>query len=168
MDFLAGELRCGDTSGIVQMGAKWRGRFGMADRESLRIDFEVENPARRGYRRVVREALVAADAELSWIPRAMLEELEVERRKKRNFLQPDGTVLSRWTGGVSLYAAGVWTVDEVVFGESSDVVQLGARTLEGLNLRLDRASNRLVDAGPAPVAALGGLSLTSAETLARR
>lgn len=53
-------------------------------------------------------------------------------------------------GGV--YLADVATVDEVVFGEPGDLVLLGSRTLEGLNLRVDPVSKRLVDAGPAPAA----------------
>jgi hypothetical protein len=61
-------------------------------------------------------------------------------------------VLSRWTGGVKLHVLGVQTLDEVVMGEPSDLVLLGARSLEGLNLRPEPATKRLVDAGPAPAA----------------
>ena len=126
----------------------------MADMGTFRIDFEIENPARPRRRRLVRQALVDTGAELSWIPRALLEELAIERFKIWHFRRADGSVLSRWTGGVSLYVAGVRTLDEVVFGESSDLVLLGARSLEGLNLRVEPATKRLVDAGPAPAAAL--------------
>jgi len=61
--------------------------------------------------------------------------------------------LNRATGYVLVYAAGTETADEVVFGEPGDLVLLGARTLEGLNLRVEPVSKRLVDAGPAPAAA---------------
>jgi len=61
--------------------------------------------------------------------------------------------LSRATGYVLVYAAATETADEVVFGEPGDLVLLGARTLEGLNLRVEPVSKRLVDAGPAPAAA---------------
>ncbi len=121
---------------------------------TFRIDFEIENPAQPGYHRVVRHALVDTAAELSWIPGEVLEELGIDRRKMWDFRQRDGTVLSRWTGAVSLYVHGVWTVDEVVFAEMSDDVLLGARSLAGLNLRVDRGSMRLVDAGPANAATL--------------
>jgi hypothetical protein len=40
----------------------------------------------------------------------------------------------------------------VVFGEAGDLVLLGARTLEGLNFRVEPVTRQLVDAGPAPVA----------------
>lgn len=52
--------------------------------------------------------------------------------------------------GSGLYVAGTWTVDEVVFGEPDDLVLLGARSLEGLNLRVEPSAKRLVDSGPAP------------------
>ena len=50
-------------------------------------------------------------------------------------------------------AAGTSTSDDVVFGEPGDMVLLGARSLEGLNLRVDPVTKTLVDAGPAPAAA---------------
>ena len=43
-------------------------------------------------------------------------------------------------------------LDEVVFGEPGDLVLLGARSLEGLNLLVDPHRKVLVDAGPAPAA----------------
>ena len=96
--------------------------------------------------------LVHSGAELSWFPRDVLESLGVERRKIWHFRQADGTVLERSTGMVSVYLADIWTVDEVVFGEPRDLVLLGSRSLEGLNLRIDPVTKRLIDAGPAPAA----------------
>ena len=125
----------------------------MSDMGTFRIDVEIENPRRPGERRLIREALVDTGAELSWLPRGVLEELGVERLKIWHFRQADGTVLSRWTCGVTLSVAGVQTLDEVVLGEPHDLVLLGARSLEGLNLRVEPATKRLVDAGPAPAAA---------------
>jgi hypothetical protein len=69
------------------------------------------------------------------------------------FRQASGEILERWLGPASIYVNGIWTVDEVVFGEPGDLVLLGARTLEGLNLRVDPKSKTLIDAGPAPAAA---------------
>jgi predicted aspartyl protease len=101
----------------------------------------------------VRSALVDTGAELSWFPRDVLLSLGIEPVKVWRFRQADGTVLSRWTGGVVLRLAGLQTLDEVVLGEPGDLVLLGSRSLEGLNLRVDPVSRRLVDAGPAPAAA---------------
>jgi hypothetical protein len=44
----------------------------------------------------------------------------------------------------------------VVFGEPGDITLLGARSLEGLNVRIDPVSRQLVDAGPLPLAVIGG------------
>jgi len=120
---------------------------------SFRIDIELENPARPGVREVVRGVLVDTGAELSWIPAGTLESLGIERRKLSRFRQASGTILERWTGSASIYAAGTWTADEIVFGEPGDLQIMGARTLEGLNLRVDPVTKSLVDAGPAPAAA---------------
>lgn len=68
----------------------------------------------------MQSVLIDTGAELSWLPADMLDSLRVERRKTWRFRQADGTVLTRWTGGVSLYLGNLWTADEVVFGESSD------------------------------------------------
>ena len=97
--------------------------------------------------------LVDTGAELSWVPAEVLESLDVERNNKWRFRQADGTILERWTGGVSVYVAGKRAADEVVFGEPGDRVLLGSRTLEGLNFRIEPATKQLVDAGPAPAAA---------------
>lgn len=120
---------------------------------TFRVDIEIENPARPGPREVLRGVLVDTGAELSWIPSEILESLGIERRKAMRFRQADGTVLTRWTGSAWVYAAGTSTTDDVVFGEPGDLALLGARSLEGLNLRIDPVSRMLVDAGPAPAAA---------------
>ena len=125
---------------------------------TFRIDIEIENPRFPGARRTIRSVLVDTGAELSWIPADVLESLQIERRNKWRFRQADGTVLERWTGPAFVYAAGKTTTDEVVFGEAGDLVLLGARSLEGLNLRVDPLTKTLVDAGPAPAAALSSTS----------
>jgi len=119
---------------------------------TFRIDIEIENPRRPGEKRALRSVLVDTGAELSWIPADVLESLGIERRSQWRFRQADGTVLERWTGPAFVYAEGKTATDDVVFGEPGDLVLLGARSLEGLNLRIDPVSKRLVDAGPAPAA----------------
>ena len=127
----------------------------MADMGTFRVDLEIESPI-TGARRHIHSALVDTGAELSWIPAEALESLAIERRKIWHFRQADGTVLDRWTGFVIVHVAGTTTTDEVVFGEPGDLVLLGSRTLEGLNLRVEPVTRRLVDAGPAPAAAALG------------
>ena len=120
---------------------------------TFRTDIEIENPARPGERRALSAVLVDTGAELSWFPAAVLDSLGVPRMKVWRIRQADGTVLERWAGPALVYAGGTVTNDEVVFGERNDMVLLGARSLEGLNLRVDPYRKILVDAGPAPAAA---------------
>jgi predicted aspartyl protease len=120
---------------------------------TFRIDIELENPAHRGPRRQVTGVLVDTGSELSWIPAPVLESLRIERVKIKRFRQATGAVVERWTGEARVHAAGTVTPDEVVFGDPEDLLILGSRTLEGLNLMVDPVGKRLVDSGPAPAAA---------------
>jgi predicted aspartyl protease len=120
---------------------------------TFRINIALENPARRGPRRDVSGLLVDTGSELSWIPAPVLESLFIERVKIKRFRQATGEIVERWTGEARIHAAGTVTPDEVVFGEPEDLMILGSRTLEGLNLMVDPVSKRLVDSGPAPAAA---------------
>jgi predicted aspartyl protease len=131
------------------------------DTGSFRINVEVENPARPGERRVFQSVLIDTGAELSVFPAAALESLHIRRLKELHFRQADGSILARWIGSALIYAAGTLTTDDVVFGEPSDLLLLGARSLEGLNLRIDPVAKRLVDAGPMPLAAAPPASLAS-------
>ena len=123
------------------------------DMGTFRVEVEIENPARPGERRTLTSVLVDTGAELSWVPGEVLESLEIERYRKLRFRQANGTILERWVGGAYVHVAGTRTTDDVVFGEPGDLVLLGARTLEGLNFRVEPVTRQLVDAGPAPAAA---------------
>jgi predicted aspartyl protease len=123
------------------------------DMGTFRVAVEIENPARPGERRTLTSVLVDTGVELSWVPGEVLETLGIERYKKLRFRQADGTILERWVGGAYIHVAGNRTNDDVVFGEPGDLVLLGARTLEGLNFRIEPVTKQLVDAGPAPAAA---------------
>jgi predicted aspartyl protease len=119
---------------------------------TFRTRVELENPLVPGERQVVTSALVDTGAALSWFPADMLRALHARPLKLWHFRQADGTVVARWTAEVRVFAGGTSTIDEVVMGEPEDLVLLGARSLEGLNLRVDPVSMRLIDAGPAPAA----------------
>jgi predicted aspartyl protease len=122
------------------------------DMGTFRVDIEIENPALPGVKQPLKGVLVDTGAELSWVPTALLESLRVDRNAQWQFRQADGTILRRWTGTVVIHLGGKRAGDEVVFGEPGDLTLLGARTLEGLNLRVEPVTKRLVDAGPAPAA----------------
>jgi predicted aspartyl protease len=124
------------------------------DMGSFRINVEIENPARPGERRAFQSVLVDTGAELSVFPAEALESLDIRRYKQLLFRQADGSVFARWVGSALIHAAGTLTTDDVVFGDPGDLVLLGARSLEGLNLRIDPVGRRLVDGGPLPLAAI--------------
>jgi predicted aspartyl protease len=126
----------------------------MDDMELFYTSVGIENPLRRGEIVRLPRVLVDTGAELSWVPAPVLEQLGVAREKDaQRFQMADGGVLSRGIGFAILHAGGAYTIDEVVFGEPGDLVLLGARTLEGLNLRVDLHEQRLVAGGPILAAA---------------
>ena len=120
------------------------------DMEAVRTTIELESPEQPGYLVALRDVVVDADATLSWLPGNLLEEMGIARKKVWHFRQADGTEVRRSSGYAIVHVAGTETNDEIVFGEPGDVVLLGGRSLEGLNLRVETATNRLVDAGPSP------------------
>ena len=122
------------------------------DMGTFRIAVEIENPARPGESRKISSALVDTGSELSWVPAELLESLGIKRNKPWCFRQADGTVLERWSGTAVIRVAGNQAGDEIVFALPGDQTLLGARSLEGLNLRVEPSTKRLVDAGPAPAA----------------
>jgi predicted aspartyl protease len=123
------------------------------DMGTFRVEIQVENPGRPGERRTVAGALVDTGAEFSWVPAPVLESLGIERYSIWRFRQATGEIIERWVGTAWVHAAGGRSADDVVFGLPGDQILLGARTLEGLNLRVEPREKRLVDAGPIPAAA---------------
>ena len=112
------------------------------------VTVAVESQLRPSERHDVTEVMVDPDALLTWIPRSVLESLGVKARKMVKFVTADGGEITRYTGFVILHAAGTHTADEVVFAEPGDRILLGARSLSGLNLKVDPAGRRLVPRGP--------------------
>jgi predicted aspartyl protease len=126
----------------------------MSDMGIFRTTCGVENPLRRGVISQLDEVLVDTGAELSWFPAPLLAALGIAREKEtQRFVSASGVVLTRSIGFAIVHAGGRYTVDEVVFGEPGDLVLLGARTIEGLNLRVDLPNKRFVAGGPILAAA---------------
>jgi len=112
----------------------------------------VESPLRRGEIRFIENALVDTGSEFTWIPATILEELGIGRERVEHFAMADGTVVSRECGYAIVHADRRSTVDDVIFGWPGDTAILGARSIEGLNFRVDLMNKRFVHAGPRPVA----------------
>lgn len=115
---------------------------------------KVENIVDRGKSAVVSRLLVETGSEYTWVPAATLERLDIEREKKDlAFIMANGQQVTRSVGFAIVRVDKHFTVDEVVFAEKGDLLLLGARTLEGLNLTVDPRRKKLVAAGPLVAAA---------------
>ncbi len=115
---------------------------------------KIENSVDRTKAAVVPKILVDTGSEHTWIPEATLERLGIKREKKDEvFVLANGQQVTRSVGFAIIRLDKYFTIDEVVFAEEGDLVLLGARTLEGLNLTVDARRKKLVAAGPIPAAA---------------
>ena len=98
--------------------------------------------------------LVDTGSEYTWVSAAVLEKIGIRREKKRfAFVMANGQRITRSLGFAIVRLDKFFTIDEVVFAEKGDLLLLGARTPEGLNLTIDARRKKLVAAGPLPAAA---------------
>lgn len=115
---------------------------------------KVENPVDRRRSAVVPKLLVDTGSEYSWVPGRTLERIGIQHEKKDvAFVLANGQKVTRSVGFAIFRLDKVFTIDEVVFAERGDLLLLGARTLEGLNLTIEPGRKGLVAAGPLPAAA---------------
>ncbi len=115
---------------------------------------KVENVVQRGKSVVIPKLLVDTGSEYTWVPAAMLEKIGIEREKKDvAFVMANGERVTRSVGFAIIRLDKFFTIDEVVFAEKGDLLLLGSRTLEGMNLVVDARRRKLVAAGPLPAAA---------------
>lgn len=92
----------------------------------------------------VPKLLVDSGAEFTWIDAGPLTHLGIKREKKDyTFVMANGQQLTRAVGFAVLRAGDALTIDEVIFGKPGDLQVLGARSLEGMNLRVDSRAKRL-------------------------
>ena len=120
---------------------------------TFHITCVVENPVHRDKSASIRNILVDTGSEFTWVPEKTLEELEIGREKKDvAFVMANGQQVTRNVGFAIIRWNEYFTIDEVVFAQPGDLSLLGARTLEGLNLRVDSREKTLVATGPLPAA----------------
>ncbi len=114
---------------------------------------KIENPADRKRSVVLPKVLVDTGSEFTWAPEKSLKRIGIEREKKDvSFVLANGQHITRSVGFAVVRLDKYFTIDEVVFAEPGDLLLLGARTLEGLNLTIEPGRRRLVAAGPLPAA----------------
>jgi predicted aspartyl protease len=98
--------------------------------------------------------LVDRGSDYTWVPSDVLERLGVEREKKDlAFVMANGQQVTLNLGYAILRIDEYVTIDEVVFAQPGDMALLGARTLEGLNLRVSPKQKKLDAVGPLYAAA---------------
>ena len=117
------------------------------------VDIAIESYQQRGRLLKISRVLVDTGAEATWLPREVLESIGVVPEGREQYQMADGRVLEREVGYVIVHVAGRRTSDDVVFAAHGDLSLLGARSLEGLNLRVDARAKRLIPAGPKITAA---------------
>ena len=113
------------------------------------VGCRLENQQDRGRSVRVPQVMVGTGSELTWINERHLVEIGVEPEKKnRRFVMADGQEITRSIGFAIIRVGEEFTTDEVVFAQEGDLQLLGARTLEGLNVKVDSRNRRLVESGP--------------------
>lgn len=113
------------------------------------VGCSIENQQDRTRSVRVSKVMVDTGSELTWIYHAHLEKIGVEAEKKdRRFVMANGQEITRSIGFAIIRVGNEFTTDEVVFAQRGDLQLLGARTLEGLNLKVDVRNKKLVAAGP--------------------
>ena len=117
------------------------------------VGAKIENILDRDNGAKIPKLLVDTGSEYTWVAGATLEKLGIKREKKDlAFVMANGQLITRSVGFAIVRVEKAFTVDEVVFAEKGDLLILGARSLEGLNLAVDSRKKKLVSAGPLPVA----------------
>lgn len=130
---------------------------------------KVENPIDRTRSVVVPKLLVDTGSEYSWVSERTLERIGIQREKKDvAFVLANGQQVTRSVGFAIIRLDKFFTIDEVVYAEPGDLLLLGARTLEGLNLTIEPGRKKLVAAGPLPAASPTSPRLASRSTRTRQ
>jgi len=113
----------------------------------------VQNHVDRKRQFRIPKILVDTGSEYTWIPESTLKRIGVDREKKDlAFIMANGQQITRSVGFAIIRIGEAFTIDEVVFAEKGDLLLLGARSLEGLNLVVNSREKKLVAAGPIPAA----------------
>jgi predicted aspartyl protease len=120
----------------------------MTDMGIFRTTMDIESHLARGRVATVADALVDTGSELTWVPEEVLHSLGIVAEKTKRFVTATGVTVEREVGYAIIHAAGESAPDYVVFAKTGDMVLLGARSLEGLNLRVDPQAKRLIPVGP--------------------
>ncbi len=122
---------------------------GLESMGTFYVNCTIENHVSRKRTTTVRKALVDTGSDYTWLPKAALEKIGVKEEKRDvAFTIANRRTITRSVGFAIIRVDRQFTIDEVVFAHPGDLTLLGARSLEGLNLRVDAKNRRLVAGGP--------------------
>jgi hypothetical protein len=109
----------------------------------------IENPIDRKKSVAVPKMLVDSNVAFTRVNAGTLRQVGVAKEKKNyRFVTATGQEIIRPIGFAIIHVGDAVTIDEVIFGEPGDLQILGARSLEGMNLRVDSRAKKLVAGGP--------------------
>ena len=121
------------------------------------LSIEVANPANPAERRPV-EFLVDSGAVYSFVPRQVLEGLDIAPDARQRFRLADGSMIERDRGDALFFYKGQRGAAPVIFAELGDATLLGAVTLESLGFVLDAVRRDLL---PLPMVVGGSIRADS-------
>jgi clan AA aspartic protease len=109
---------------------------------SFRVTVDLANLAGGRFERI--EALVDTGATYTWVPKEILDRLEVRPEEEWPFVLADGREVKYPIGSVRLRFGGRTRSTVAVFGDLESEALLGVVTLEELGLAADPVGRRLV------------------------
>lgn len=110
---------------------------------------KVENHKDQKRSAVVPRMLVDSGSEYTWLPEEVLKQIGVQPVKEDLQIQmANGQIVPRTVGYAILRVDEFFTIDEVVFAQPGDLLLLGSRAMEGMNVHVDARRKKLVAAGP--------------------
>ncbi len=107
------------------------------------VKVKVWNPANPS-RFAEADVWAGTGAAYSWISKARLEPMDVQKVRRLQFRTIEGHTIERDLAAVFLSADGFTGGDNVVVAESGDLEVLGAHSLESLGLAVDPVHKKLV------------------------
>jgi predicted aspartyl protease len=118
------------------------------------LTLEVANPADPALRESV-EFLVDSGAFYSFVPRHILERLNIRAHSRERFRLANGSTIERDRGDALFFYKDRRGAAPVIFAEPGDATLLGAVTLESLGFVLDAVRRDLM---PAPMVVGGPIA----------
>lgn len=110
---------------------------------TFHVKFTIRNPA-NPERSLQLEGLVDTGAHFTQVPVTLLDEIGVGPFGTRRVQYADGTIVSKPVASAEVLIDGEITPTVILCGATTDLILIGALTLEGLNLGVDPVRKALV------------------------